>query len=553
MTTHEAFTLDKQGDIAFLTIHSPHSTVNVFTRAAADQLRSLLQDQRVKSAKALVFVSSKPHSFFNGAELLMTAAVKSMDDIIRVTSSIRTVYDEVANLPIPTIAAINGNCFGCGMEFILCSDYRIAADSSDTYFYLTELVDYFMLPLFGSTFRLSPLVGLKNAVNMLVWGKEYSSAAAHEAGLVDRVLRGTDFALDLRAFLAELAKAGFPKRPAAPNALAQHTFAKNPLHGIPSLEKYQAALDATIAGLSPTRQALHRLCFEILLSNMQGASREASDKRLANTFATLATEHSRNATNFFFVKSMARAINVGKHPRNETTPIKLTTNSLSNPGWTRFVADLRFDSLQISTDSLPQSVDLIIDSNKTKLTGRVIWGYEGLLPTVKTDFLFYFPTGSDVKCAEIFIAKEKRDALSPFLALLDTIDWQVNVFSTPSASLVNVILHALRQTLKSYDPEESDAIVQEYGYERPISAILASFHKTHGSASPRIIAHTTRAAPTQPAAIEKWHRKVIDFVQAGLSGVAIEHPLQIELAMTRAFAYPITGTQFITYLKQWKK
>ena len=62
---------------------------------------------------------------------------------------------------------MQGNCYGCGVELALRCDHRVAADSADTHFYMTEINDYLFVPIFEATMRLPLLLGLENATRLL--------------------------------------------------------------------------------------------------------------------------------------------------------------------------------------------------------------------------------------------------------------------------------------------------------------------------------------------------------------------------------------------------
>ncbi len=99
--------------------------------------------------------------------------------------------DQLAALPQPTIAAINGYALGGGLEMALACDLRIAAENAQLG--LTELV-HGLVPGGGGTQRLPRLVGSARAAEMLYLGLRLDAARSQEWGLVNRVVPLDDLA-----------------------------------------------------------------------------------------------------------------------------------------------------------------------------------------------------------------------------------------------------------------------------------------------------------------------------------------------------------------------
>jgi enoyl-CoA hydratase len=90
----------------------------------------------------------------------------------------------IENLSQPTIAAVNGFAFGGGNELAMCCDIRLA--STKAKFGQPE-VGLGITPGFGGTQRLSRLVGLSRAMELILTGKTIDAAKAYEIGLVNEI------------------------------------------------------------------------------------------------------------------------------------------------------------------------------------------------------------------------------------------------------------------------------------------------------------------------------------------------------------------------------
>lgn len=93
----------------------------------------------------------------------------------------------VLDLPVPTIAAINGAAVGGGLAFAMLCDVRIAADNAKL---VTAFAELGFAPGMGLTYTLERHVGLAMAAELLYTGRILTGAEAAEIGLVNRAVPG---------------------------------------------------------------------------------------------------------------------------------------------------------------------------------------------------------------------------------------------------------------------------------------------------------------------------------------------------------------------------
>ena len=96
------------------------------------------------------------------------------------------VFNRLANLGIPTVAAIHGASAGGGYEVALACDYRVASDAPATRIGLPETT-LGLIPAWGGCTRLPRLIGASDAAAVILKGKLYSAQEAFKLGLVDDV------------------------------------------------------------------------------------------------------------------------------------------------------------------------------------------------------------------------------------------------------------------------------------------------------------------------------------------------------------------------------
>src|SRR5258705_4945818 len=120
---------------------------------------------------------------------------------------------------VPVVAAIHGACLGGGLETALACRYRVASEHAKTVLALPE-VQLGLIPGAGGTQRLPRLVGLQNALDMILTSRNVRAKKALQMGLVDELVHPAiliDVAIDRARKLADksLARRGRNGRGAA--------------------------------------------------------------------------------------------------------------------------------------------------------------------------------------------------------------------------------------------------------------------------------------------------------------------------------------------------
>jgi 3-hydroxyacyl-CoA dehydrogenase / enoyl-CoA hydratase / 3-hydroxybutyryl-CoA epimerase len=192
MTTTNSFSLQVRDDqIGIITMDIAGESMNVLKAAFADEISQLLSEIKANSQlKGLVFISGKPDSFIAGADIAMLDDCKTAAEAEAIARMGQQMFDQLEQLKIPLIAAINGPCLGGGLELAMACHGRVATSDSRTVLGLPE-VQLGLLPGSGGTQRLPRLVGLQKALDMMLTGKQLRAAQAKKAGLVDEVVPGS--------------------------------------------------------------------------------------------------------------------------------------------------------------------------------------------------------------------------------------------------------------------------------------------------------------------------------------------------------------------------
>ena len=194
--------------IGWITFDDPDRSANVLTEAvmrrfgeALDEARAAAREGRIR---VLVVRSGKPGSFIVGADI---DAIASLEDPAQAEAKIRmgqAVFNDLAAMPVPTVAAVDGTCVGGGFELALACRYRLLSDSERTSLQFPEVM-LGILPAWGGTTRLPRLIGLQASLDLLLTGRKRDARAAKRMGIATDVLPAPLFEAKVAARALELA------------------------------------------------------------------------------------------------------------------------------------------------------------------------------------------------------------------------------------------------------------------------------------------------------------------------------------------------------------
>ena len=176
------------GGIAELCFDLQDESVNKFNTLTLNELKdataAIASD---KTLKGVIVTSGKP-VFIVGADITEFGALfgASEDEIAKkILATNLEIFNTFEDLPIPTVAAINGIALGGGFEMALVCDYRVMADTAKIGLPETKLG---IIPGYGGTTRLPRLIGADNAIEWIASGKEQKAREAMRCGAVDAVV-----------------------------------------------------------------------------------------------------------------------------------------------------------------------------------------------------------------------------------------------------------------------------------------------------------------------------------------------------------------------------
>jgi 3-hydroxyacyl-CoA dehydrogenase/enoyl-CoA hydratase/3-hydroxybutyryl-CoA epimerase len=197
--------------VAVIRFDVPGESVNTLQADFALELEGLLVKlEQEPSIKAVVLTSGKPDSFVAGADIKLLCAVERAEQASELSRTGQRVLAAMVDFRVPIVAAIHGACLGGGLELCLACAARVASGDERTKLGLPE-VQLGVLPALGGTQRLPRLIGVRNALDLLLTGKQIDSRRALGLGLIDELVPPA-IVLEVAVRVALARAAGQPKR-----------------------------------------------------------------------------------------------------------------------------------------------------------------------------------------------------------------------------------------------------------------------------------------------------------------------------------------------------
>jgi enoyl-CoA hydratase/carnithine racemase len=192
---------ERDGTILTLTLNRPDK-LNAIDGAMLDALDEVLGEiERDREVRAVILTGAG-RAFSAGADIKEWTALTPLEFGRSWGLRGHALFDRLAALPPPVIAAINGIAFGGGLELALCADVRIASEQARLG--LPE-VTIAAMPGWGGTQRLPRLIGPGRAKHMILTGQPIDAARAEAWGLVSEMVAGDALLARARELATQIA------------------------------------------------------------------------------------------------------------------------------------------------------------------------------------------------------------------------------------------------------------------------------------------------------------------------------------------------------------
>jgi enoyl-CoA hydratase/carnithine racemase len=188
--------VQRYGAVCVLTLTRPEK-LNALSSALEEALDAALGGHEVAAARAVV-IAGEGRAFSAGADV---TEFRDRDpaSIMAYYRETGDVYERVAGLPVPSVAAVHGYCLGGGLELALACDFRVAETSAAFGF---PEIGLGILPSSGGLTRVVRMVGATRAKELMLVRERFSASEALAWGLVTDVVEDGE-ALTRAVALAE--------------------------------------------------------------------------------------------------------------------------------------------------------------------------------------------------------------------------------------------------------------------------------------------------------------------------------------------------------------
>jgi enoyl-CoA hydratase len=175
--------LQTSGHFAVMTINRPDA-LNALTFELIREIGSALDRVANSDARALIITGAGEKAFCAGADIKELIG-RTLLEQKRGAALGQMTFAKLDQLPIPSVALLNGYAFGAGLELALACTFRLGGARAKLG--LPE-IKLGLIPGYGGTQRLARLLGEARAMELILTGRTVSAAEALQVGLIHRLV-----------------------------------------------------------------------------------------------------------------------------------------------------------------------------------------------------------------------------------------------------------------------------------------------------------------------------------------------------------------------------
>lgn len=193
--------LEKQGPVCIVKINNPQA-MNALNSTVLEELNQAFDEIATDKSTTVVVLTGEGRAFVAGADISQMAAMSAVEGK-QFGELGAMVFRKIELLEKPVIAAINGFALGGGCELAMACDIRIASAKAKMG---QPEVGLGITPGFSGTQRLSRIVGIAKAKELIFTADVIDAAEAHRIGLVNKVVEPEELMPETMKMALKIAK-----------------------------------------------------------------------------------------------------------------------------------------------------------------------------------------------------------------------------------------------------------------------------------------------------------------------------------------------------------
>lgn len=202
---YEDIRLEKDLAVATIIVDRP-KVRNAIRYHTMLEIKSALEDmENDDTIRVVVLTGAGDKAFISGGDISIMAEGEGKLDVLKELPKGQAICGDIENFPKPVIAKINGVALGGGTELAMCCDLRIAADTA---IMGQPEIKLGIIPGYGGTQRLSRLIGMTKAKELVYLGDHITAKEAYDLGLLNRVVPLSDLDKTVTELCERLARLG---------------------------------------------------------------------------------------------------------------------------------------------------------------------------------------------------------------------------------------------------------------------------------------------------------------------------------------------------------
>ncbi len=195
--------LEVENGIACAVVDNP--PVNALGSKVLSDIKKAVDEIESNDAIRAAIITGAGKFFSAGADIVELAEINSAKEAENFSRSGHSILRRIENLRKPIIAAINGGCYGGGLELAMACHIRVA--SVDAQLGQPE-INLGVMPGYAGTYRLPRFVGRGRALELLLTGERITAGDAESWGLVNMVVPAEDVMKESKELARKIASFG---------------------------------------------------------------------------------------------------------------------------------------------------------------------------------------------------------------------------------------------------------------------------------------------------------------------------------------------------------